>query len=277
MVGDQPSGQGHSQGIGDAANQFHYYRLSADNRIVWGGYDAVYHFGRRVDPMYEDRLEVFRRLAGCWTYWAWKGGYFKPTADQITERVGDPVDVMVAAAVGEELLFRGLVFSGLRRLGPVAAVVLSALLFGVAHASIYRFLPTFFLGLVLGLTRLRSRSIVPGMIIHALNNGIAVGLIHFKPSWAESAVTRGSLSIGATAAATVILSNSCAAGGVAGAGAGSGALAAQGRATISQAVSARTATPAPAASGAAALGMTPDQVRALVAERAQTGVNIVAE
>ena len=51
------------QGIGDAANQFHYYRLSADNRIVWGGYDAVYHFGRRVDPMYEDRLEVFRRLA----------------------------------------------------------------------------------------------------------------------------------------------------------------------------------------------------------------------
>ena len=30
---------------------------------MWGGYDAVYHFGRRVDPMYEDRLEVFRRLA----------------------------------------------------------------------------------------------------------------------------------------------------------------------------------------------------------------------
>lgn len=51
------------QGVGDSANQFHYYRLSADNRIVWGGYDAVYHFGRRVDPMYEDRLEVFRRLA----------------------------------------------------------------------------------------------------------------------------------------------------------------------------------------------------------------------
>lgn len=51
------------QGIGDSANQFHYYRLSADNRIVWGGYDAVYHYGRRVDPMYEERLEVFRRLA----------------------------------------------------------------------------------------------------------------------------------------------------------------------------------------------------------------------
>ena len=30
----------HRQGIGDSANQFHYYRLTADNRILWGGYDA---------------------------------------------------------------------------------------------------------------------------------------------------------------------------------------------------------------------------------------------
>jgi glycine/D-amino acid oxidase-like deaminating enzyme len=51
------------QGIGDAANQFHYYRLSADNRIVWGGYDAIYHFGRKVKPEYEDRPESYRRLA----------------------------------------------------------------------------------------------------------------------------------------------------------------------------------------------------------------------
>ena len=51
------------QGIGDCANQFHYYRLSMDNRIVWGGYDAVYHFGRRVNPAYEDRPATYRRLA----------------------------------------------------------------------------------------------------------------------------------------------------------------------------------------------------------------------
>lgn len=51
------------QGVGDSANQFHYYRLSADNRIVWGGYDAVYHFGRRVRARYEDRPQSYRRLA----------------------------------------------------------------------------------------------------------------------------------------------------------------------------------------------------------------------
>ncbi len=51
------------QGVGDLANQFHYYRLSADNRILFGGYDAIYHYGRRVDPAYEDRPESYRRLA----------------------------------------------------------------------------------------------------------------------------------------------------------------------------------------------------------------------
>ena len=51
------------QGIGDSANQFHYYRLSADNRIVWGGYDAIYRFGRKVKPEYEERAASYRRLA----------------------------------------------------------------------------------------------------------------------------------------------------------------------------------------------------------------------
>ena len=51
------------QGVGDSANQFHYYRLTDDNRILWGGYDAVYFYGRRVDPHHEDRPEAFRKLA----------------------------------------------------------------------------------------------------------------------------------------------------------------------------------------------------------------------
>ena len=51
------------QGIADSANQFHYYRLSADNRILWGGYDAIYHFGGRIRPAYDDRRESFETLA----------------------------------------------------------------------------------------------------------------------------------------------------------------------------------------------------------------------
>ena len=51
------------QGIGDSANQFHYYRLTADDRILWGGYDAVYHYGKRVRAAYDQRPETFAMLA----------------------------------------------------------------------------------------------------------------------------------------------------------------------------------------------------------------------
>ncbi len=52
------------QGIGDTANQFHYYRLTADDRIVFGGYDAVYHFGRGLRPALDQRRETFELLTG---------------------------------------------------------------------------------------------------------------------------------------------------------------------------------------------------------------------
>jgi glycine/D-amino acid oxidase-like deaminating enzyme len=51
------------QGIGDSANQFHYYRLTDDGRILFGGYDAIYHYGGRIRPEYEERPETFRKLA----------------------------------------------------------------------------------------------------------------------------------------------------------------------------------------------------------------------
>ena len=53
----------HRQGFGDSGNQFHYYRLTEDNRILWGGYDAIYHFGRRMKPEYDDRPATYRKLA----------------------------------------------------------------------------------------------------------------------------------------------------------------------------------------------------------------------
>ncbi|MFE0177395.1 NAD(P)/FAD-dependent oxidoreductase [Streptomyces sp. NPDC059002] len=52
------------QGLGDSANQFHYFRLSADNRILWGGYDAIYPFGGQVRAEYDDRPETYAKLAG---------------------------------------------------------------------------------------------------------------------------------------------------------------------------------------------------------------------
>ncbi|MED6328335.1 MAG: FAD-dependent oxidoreductase [Actinomycetota bacterium] len=51
------------QGVGDAGNQFHYYRLTPDDRILWGGWDALYHFGNRVGPAVEHNDDTTRTLA----------------------------------------------------------------------------------------------------------------------------------------------------------------------------------------------------------------------
>lgn len=51
------------QGVADLANQFHYYRPTADGRILFGGYDAIYHRGGYLRAAYEDRPETFDRLA----------------------------------------------------------------------------------------------------------------------------------------------------------------------------------------------------------------------
>ncbi len=56
-------GWANRQGVGDASNQFHYYRLTADNRILWGGYDAIYHFGHAVRRSYDQRPATFVKLA----------------------------------------------------------------------------------------------------------------------------------------------------------------------------------------------------------------------
>lgn len=50
------------QGVGDAGNQFHYYRLTGDNRLVFGGYDALYYFGSDLSEQRQRRPETEQLL-----------------------------------------------------------------------------------------------------------------------------------------------------------------------------------------------------------------------
>ena len=73
------------QGIADRGNRFHYYRLTPDGRILFGGYEAVYRFGNRVDDARLSRhppthrllaqhlLETFPALEGIAVTHAWGG------------------------------------------------------------------------------------------------------------------------------------------------------------------------------------------------------------
>jgi glycine/D-amino acid oxidase-like deaminating enzyme len=73
------------QGIADRGNRFHYYRLTPDGRILFGGYEAVYRFGNRVDDVRLNRhpptqrvlarhlVETFPALEGIRFSHAWGG------------------------------------------------------------------------------------------------------------------------------------------------------------------------------------------------------------
>jgi membrane protease YdiL (CAAX protease family) len=85
---------------------------------------------------------------------------------------------VLVAPFCEEVFFRGFVFAGLLRGMPLGwAIVLSSLIFAVAHADPGSFAVLFFIGLALAFLRWRMHSIWPSIILHLLNNSIGAFLI----------------------------------------------------------------------------------------------------
>jgi len=91
--------------------------------------------------------------------------------------------VAIVPAVFEELCFRGFVFSAIQeRISGAWTVVASAVLFGCFHEVLApgRLLSTTALGLVLGCVRLRTGSILPTMLLHAVHNGVVLAIVHYR-------------------------------------------------------------------------------------------------
>ena len=97
------------QGLSDANNQFHYFRLTADDRILWGGYDAIHHRGSRVSPELDrrpqtfDKLEAqffraFPQLAGLGFPYRWGGAI--DTTSRFTVTFGQILGGRVTYALG---------------------------------------------------------------------------------------------------------------------------------------------------------------------------------
>ena len=86
----------------------------------------------------------------------------------------------VMPAIAEELLFRG-AFQGLMRpCGSAAAIFAPALLFGVLHLDLAQGLTAFACGVSLGWLAERSGSILPGMLLHLVNNALAFLTIYLR-------------------------------------------------------------------------------------------------
>lgn len=89
--------------------------------------------------------------------------------------------VGILPAIGEELLFRGVLQKTLERaLNPHMAVILSSLIFGLFHLQFERILPLFFLGLLLGYSYYLSRNLWIAIILHFLNNSVQLFAMYGK-------------------------------------------------------------------------------------------------
>ncbi len=84
----------------------------------------------------------------------------------------------ITPAICEEFVFRGFLLSSLKgRVNDWAAIAITAVLFGLFHLDVYRLFGTTALGILLGYLTLRTKSILPAVAMHAINNGIAVALM----------------------------------------------------------------------------------------------------
>jgi uncharacterized protein len=82
--------------------------------------------------------------------------------------------VVVAAPLLEELLFRGVILDGFLKIyTPKSAIVLSAILFGLAHMNPWQFIGAFILGILIGWVYWKTDSLWPCIFIHLVNNGVA--------------------------------------------------------------------------------------------------------
>lgn len=92
--------------------------------------------------------------------------------------IGTLIGAVFIAPFCEEIFFRGFAFAGFLRGMPVwVAVLLSALLFGIAHGDIGSFALLFVIGIVLAVVRWRTGSIWPGMALHMANNALAAVVV----------------------------------------------------------------------------------------------------
>lgn len=119
--------------------------------------------------------------------------YFISVIDLLLEKIGfnlqgssiNPINwgtfflsvfvLAVLPAIGEELIFRGIILNGLRqRFGDVASIFLSALMFALMHQNFQQLIYPFILGSIMAWAVVRSGSLVSSVIIHFTNNFLVV-------------------------------------------------------------------------------------------------------
>lgn len=104
------------------------------------------------------------------------------------------LNIGIVPAVCEEILFRGYVLRSFEKSwGIKAAVIVSGVIFGLFHLQLANFLPLATIGILLAFMTWASRSLIPAMVAHFVNNGASVLMGKFYPDTAFSELSPDSM------------------------------------------------------------------------------------
>ncbi|MFI3315834.1 MAG: type II CAAX endopeptidase family protein [Rikenellaceae bacterium] len=102
--------------------------------------------------------------------------------------------VIIGAPLFEETLFRGVFLNDIRqKYGTLAAIIISAIILGTIHLSLTRFISAASYGVVFGYIYVLTKSLWSVVILHAINNAIAITLVKLFPSGTLSEIKSQSL------------------------------------------------------------------------------------
>ena len=143
-----------------------YNKVKAQNIILCIAISVICIFG------FMHFVDLFDATVASLGY---KGNYDLPLPlDNVWWLLLNIVLVALLPALGEEIIFRGVIFNGLRDKGNKFAVFASAGLFMLMHGGIEQTVYPFIVGCILGMVMLKTNNIIYPMIIHFLNNAIVI-------------------------------------------------------------------------------------------------------
>jgi membrane protease YdiL (CAAX protease family) len=103
---------------------------------------------------------------------------------------------VILAPVLEEMLFRGFLQTSLENnLNIKVAVIVTSIIFAIFHAYPWVLLQIFIIAIVMGVMAWKSNSIIPSIIVHLINNGIALIFVNSKPEQYQWYLYKGHVSI----------------------------------------------------------------------------------
>ena len=130
-----------------------------------------------------------------WLHWRWLKPAVQPAVQLLMESQSVMLTVVqglvavVLAPVGEEILFRGVLYTAMRQRGPRGlAMGTTAVLFALIHFYPVGFLPLIFLSVVQVVIYERTQSLLAPIFLHALFNTVNFVIIVAHPKWAEELI-----------------------------------------------------------------------------------------